>query len=205
MMENGRLYDKKDMVKAGCHDCIGCAECCTGMGDTVILDPGDVYRLTSGLGKSMEEMMDKWVSLHVEDGIILPHVRMTGENGHCVFLNEEGRCRIHAYRPGLCRLFPLGRQYEEGSVKYFLLEACPAKNKTKVKIEKWLDIPDVKQYESFLATWHYLLKSLREKKDNAQEINVLLLKVFFFMPYKAEKDFYSQFAERLVFFQESGV
>lgn len=197
-----KLYDKNDMVKTGCHDCKGCSSCCRGMGDTVILDPFDVYRLTTGLGKSFEELMNGSIALHVEKGIILPHVQMEEKSGHCVFLNEEGRCRIHAYRPGLCRIFPLGRSYEEGTLKYFLLEDCPAQNKTKVKVEKWIDTPDISQNEKFLVTWHYLVKALREKTEEAQKVNVLLLKVFYFMPYSGEIDFYSQFEERMVLFEE---
>ena len=197
-----KLYDKNDMVKTGCHDCKGCSSCCRGMGDTVILDPFDVYRLTTGLGKSFEELMNGSIALHVEEGIILPHVQMEEKSGHCVFLNEEGRCRIHAYRPGLCRIFPLGRSYEEGTLKYFLLEDCPAQNKTKVKVEKWIDTPDISQNEKFLVTWHYLVKALREKTEEAQKVNVLLLKVFYFMPYSGEIDFYSQFEERMVLFEE---
>ena len=192
-----RLYDRSDMVKAGCHDCKGCSECCRGMGDTVILDPFDIYRLTTGLGKSFEELMNGSIALHVEEGIILPHIQMKEGNGPCVFLNGEGRCSIHAYRPGLCRLFPLGRNYEEGRLQYFLLNDCPAQNKTKVKVDKWLDTPNMVQYEGFLITWHYLLKELRNRTEEAQAVNVLMLKTFYLKPYRTDTDFYSQFEERV--------
>ena len=145
-----RVYSKSDMVKAGCNDCKGCSDCCIGMGDTILLDPLDVKQLSEGMQKSVEELLEGIISLHVEDSIILPHMQMTDGNGQCVCLNEEGRCSIHTFRPGLCRLFPLGRSYEEGKLKYFLLEDCPAKNKTKVKIEKWLQIPELTKYEKFL-------------------------------------------------------
>ena len=207
-----RVYSKSDMVKAGCNDCKGCADCCIGMGDTILLDPLDVKQLSEGMQKSVEELLEGIISLHVEDSIILPHMQMTDGNGQCVCLNEEGRCSIHTFRPGLCRLFPLGRSYEEGKLKYFLLEDCPAKNKTKVKIEKWLQMPELTKYEKFLTDWHFLLKELRikaqelqtvkgEEADTAQEIiknmNMLLLQIFYFTPYVAEVDFYSQFEKRL--------
>ena len=44
-ISDGKLYDSNDMVKADCHDCEGCCDCCQGMGDSVLLDPYDVYRL----------------------------------------------------------------------------------------------------------------------------------------------------------------
>ena len=45
---------------------------------------------------------------------------MNNEKEACYFLNEEGRCSIHSFRPGICRLFPLGRFYEEEGFRYFL-------------------------------------------------------------------------------------
>ena len=120
-ISDGKLYGNNDMVKISCHDCAGCSSCCQGMGDSIWLDPYDIYQLTKNLGKTMEELLAREVELHVEDGLILPNLKMMDEsNPHCAFLNEEGRCSIHAFRPGYCRLFPLGRNYEEGKLTYFV-------------------------------------------------------------------------------------
>ena len=43
-ISDGRLYEANDMVKTDCQDCKGCFDCCTGMGDSVVLDPLDVWR-----------------------------------------------------------------------------------------------------------------------------------------------------------------
>ena len=112
-ISDGRLYDANDMVKADCQDCKGCCDCCKGMGDSVILDPYDVCRLSRGLGKQPQELIGTVLELGVSDGNILPHLMMKGKEESCVFLNEEGRCSVHAIRPGFCRLFPLGRYYTE--------------------------------------------------------------------------------------------
>ena len=56
-ISDGRLYDANDMVKADCQDCKGCHDCCTGMGDSVLLDPYDVCRLSRGLRKIPEELI----------------------------------------------------------------------------------------------------------------------------------------------------
>ena len=45
-ISDGKLYSRDDMVKAGCDDCRGCSACCHGMGNSIVLDPYDVYRLT---------------------------------------------------------------------------------------------------------------------------------------------------------------
>lgn len=203
-ISDGKLYGNNDMAKISCHDCAGCSSCCQDMGESIWLDPYDVYQLTKNLGKTMEELLAKEVELHVEDGLILPNLKMVGEKiPQCAFLNEEGRCSIHAFRPGYCRLFPLGRNYEEDKLTYFVLkDACPAPNKSKVKINKWLGVPNLKAYEEFLVEWHGLTKRLRalyveNMEDEAviKAINMKFLQVFYLAPYESE-DFYGEFENR---------
>lgn len=199
-----KLYGNNDMAKIDCHDCKGCSSCCRDMGESIWLDPYDVWQLTTSLGKNFEMLMAKEVELHVEEGLIMPNIRMAGEGEpKCSFLNEEGRCSIHGIRPGFCRLFPLGRNYEDGKLSYFVLEdACPAPAKSKMKINKWLGIPRLKEYETFLVEWHALTKGLRmffaENTDNeavTKAVNMQFLQMFYLTPYTSD-DFYVQFAVR---------
>ena len=204
-ISDGKLYGNNDMVKISCHDCAGCSSCCRDMGQSIWLDPYDVYRLTTNLGKGMQELLEKEVEFHVEDGLILPNLRMIGEGEpYCVFLNEEGRCSIHEFRPGFCLLFPLGRNYEEDKLTYFVLkDACAAPNKSKVKINKWLNVPNLKSYENFLVEWHGLTKHLRgvyeehaEEEAAIKAVNMKFLQIFYLTTYE-ETDFYPQFEERM--------
>ena len=162
-ISDGRLYDANDMVKADCQDCKGCCDCCKGMGDSVILDPYDVCRLSRGLGKQSQELIGTVLELGVSDGNILPHLMMKGKEESCVFLNEEGRCSVHAIRPGFCRLFPLGRYYTEDGFKYIIqIHECAKKNRSKIKVKKWIDTPDLRQYEKFVWDWHQFLLDVQE-------------------------------------------
>ena len=96
-MQMDKLYGNNDMVKVGCHDCMGCSDCCKDMGDSIWLDPYDVYQLTNGLGKAFEALLVKEVELHVEDGLILPNIKMVGDEiVKCSFLNAQGILRDHA-------------------------------------------------------------------------------------------------------------
>lgn len=203
-VSDGRLYGLNDMVKAGCEDCVGCSACCRGMGTSIVLDPYDMYRLTTGLGRSFEQLMAGKIELHVVDGMILPNLSMSGPGEACGFLDENGRCSIHPHRPGICRLFPLGRIYENRSFQYFLqVNECRKENRSKVKVKKWIDTPEVKRYETFVADWHYFLKDLEEMNrrsgDAEQEktVNLYILQLFYRMPYEADKGFYEQFEARL--------
>ena len=127
---------------------------------------------------------------------------MTGAEEACAFLNAEGRCSIHPHRPGICRLFPLGRYYENHRFQYFLqIHECPKEPKTKVKVKKWIDTPELKKSEQFINAWHDLywnagqtLKLGDEK--TSRESNLYLCRNFL-TPYEKERTFYEQFAERL--------
>lgn len=208
-ISDGKLYGPNDMVKADCHGCKGCSQCCHGMGNSIILDPFDGYRLTKGLQKELAELIGTALELNVVDGVILPNLRMAGGEEACFFLNEEGRCSIHAHRPGICRLFPLGRYYENGSFKYFLQTGeCAETVRSKVKVSKWIDTPDLARNQQFVTTWHYLVNQVEElinqSEDDAfrKNLNMFLLNTFYLTPYDKERDFYEQFQERLAHFRE---
>ena len=148
-ISDGKLYTSNDMVKADCGDCEGCSACCHGMGESIVLDPLDIYRLTTNLEMTFEQLLSQYVELNVVDGIILPNLKMAGSNEACGFLDRNGRCSIHAHRPGICRLFPLGRYYEDGGFQYFLqTHECKKENRTKVKVKKWIDTPNVALYKA---------------------------------------------------------
>ena len=203
-ISDGNLYEANDMVKADCQDCKGCSDCCQGMGDTVILDPLDVHRLCAGLKKSPEELLGSALELGITDGNILPHLAMRGEQERCVFLNTEGRCSIHDIRPGFCRLFPLGRYYTEDGFKYILqIHECKKKNRSKIKVKKWLDTPNLKQYEKFVLDWHNFLLDVQEvfyeteDETLVKNLNMYVLSRFYYTPYKEDEDFYLQFYVRL--------
>ena len=138
------------------------------------------------------------------DGNILPHLCMSGKKQCCVFLNEQGRCSIHDFRPGFCRLFPLGRFYENGGFKYFLqIHECKKTSRSKIKVKKWIDTPDLRQYEKFVADWHYFLLDVQEVLYNATDaqliknLNLYVVNRFYMKPYEVGRDFYEQFEERL--------
>lgn len=202
-VSDGRLYGINDMVKAGCDGCSGCFECCQGMGNSIVLDPYDVCRLTTGLNCRFEDLLADKLDLNVVDGIILPNLKMSTEGDRCVFLNMEGRCGIHSLRPGICRIFPLGRIYENGSFQYFLqVHECKKRNRTKVKVKKWIDTPDIARNNTFIIRWHYFLKDLSEKipalpEAKVKQINMYILNAFFVTLYEERRDFYQQFEERM--------
>ena len=203
-ISDGKLYDLNDMVKADCKDCEGCSACCKGMGNSIVLDPLDVFRLTKGLNCTFEALIQNQAELNVVDGIVLPSIRMGEEGEAWGFLDPQGRCSIHSFRPGICRLFPLGRIYTEEGIRYFLqIYECAKKNRTKVKVRSFMDNPDGKRYDKFIADWHDFLKKAENEMEKhndpnfTRELSMNVLKMFYLTPYEKEQDFYDQFGKRL--------
>jgi len=198
-----KLMTSRDLAKISCKACNGCGECCHGMDDTIHLDPYDIFMLTSGLKKSFADLVNVRIGLRVDDGLVLPYLLMLRDKDCCSFLGDDGRCRIHAFRPGFCRLFPLGREYDGQNFRYFVTDGgCDMPGKTKIRIDRWLEIPNLKKYEAFVARWHYFVKGLQEmlyEKQNAelnQRIAMFVLEMFFERPYNFSGDFYEQFDRR---------
>lgn len=210
-ISDGRRYGLKDMVKADTGGCQGCYKCCTGMGNSIVLDPYDVWKLRVHL--SGESDTDTWkmedsvqrtdfrvigfedllksgkIELNMVDGLILPNLKMD-ENDRCAFLNDEGRCTIHTVRPGICRLFPLGRIYDgEGGFSYFLqTRECIKENRVKIKVKKWIDVPCTEKNQQFIAAWHYFIRDVGQhmqdykrsgQGDRLHDVAMYILNEFF--------------------------
>ena len=201
-ISDGKLYTANDMVKADCRGCQGCSDCCRGMGNSIVLDPMDIRRLCNGLDTDFAGLMKQYIELNVVDGMILPNLTMRKDTDACAFLDENGRCRIHPHRPGICRMFPLGRYYEEKGFRYFMqIHECTKADRGKVKVYKCLDTPNLKSYEQYITDWHQFLLQCEEgiktlDTDNIRVLTLYVLRLFYQTPY-ADSDFYSQFYTRL--------
>lgn len=205
-ISDGRLYSSGDMVRADCRDCEGCSECCRGMGSSIILDPMDVWRLQKEIKKGFQALLEEGkIELNMADGMILPNLKMDAEREACPFLDGQGRCSVHDCRPGLCRLFPLGRYYEENGFRYFIqIHECRKQDRGKIKIKKWLGIPNLKAYENYILEWHGFLNQCEDALETLNEENVRILELyvlrrFYETAYMAadENGFYEEFSARM--------
>lgn len=164
-ISDGKLYTANDMVKTDTAGCVGCTEvCCHGMGSSIVLEPYDVYRLTTGLGKIFEELLGEGlVEINVVDGIMLPNMKMNPDTGSCAFLDGTNRCTIHGLRPGVCRLFPLGRYWEDVThYKYILQKGqCHKDNLTKIKVKRWIG-SEPAGYDEYVSKWHAYLVRIKQ-------------------------------------------
>ena len=105
-ISDGKLYGPNDMVKADCGGCAGCSSCCHGMGKSVILDPFDIFQLTENLKCSFEQLLEKKLELNIVDRIILPNLKMDGQEECCPFFGWERTVQYPSVPPVCLPSFP---------------------------------------------------------------------------------------------------
>jgi len=206
---DGKFYGIKDMVKADAGGCDGCSVCCHGVGELVQLTPYDLYEITYALNCGYSDLIDHKIELRQEKGLELPHLKMLGETEACSFLDDQGRCTLHQNRPNICRLFPLGRIYEDRDFKYFLqVDACTKTKLGKVKIKKWLGIERYNENKAFILKWqdfiqavNFRMKFIQGEEEKA-DIRSYVLNHFFRFDLEDKEDFYDLFDKQLALAKE---
>lgn len=211
---DGCFYRPEDMVPVGCSDCAGCSDCCRNTGDSIVLDPYDMYLLSKGTGKTFTDMIEREIEIRLVDGLVLPNLiqqrvkepgsEFAGAPGEgCAFLSAGGRCTIHPFRPGFCRLYPMGRYYTEDGFRYILQKnECTGREKTPVLLRDWIGVEDLPRYEAFVLGWHDFKKSAEAAMEGLTQrsrgsVRNYILQLFFVHPYITELDFYAQYAARM--------
>ena len=201
-ISDGKLYDIEDMVKADTCGCNGCSDCCKDVGDLVVLTPFDIYEMTTYLNTDFDKLLGDKILLRENNKITLPYLKMQDENKNCSFLDKNGRCTIHLKRPNICRLFPLGRAYQDNDFKYFLqVDNCPKDELKDVKVSQWINIENYNENKKFILEWYKFIKALTFRlkfvrdEDEIENINQILLDSFYRV--KIDNDFYKSFEELL--------
>lgn len=102
------VLDLSDPFQAAC-DTDGCAANCCTKSAPIVLNPYEIALICSASGMSYEDLLD---IVETDRANAFPLV-MLPRNPACHFFSGRG-CRIYAARPLACRLYPLGRVYENG-------------------------------------------------------------------------------------------
>lgn len=120
--------------------CRKCLQCCRFK--SIQVNPYEIARLASALRITTTEFIAVYT---VNGGTCLS----CDEDGCCVFLGEEG-CAVHADRPLVCRLYPLGRHldgYGQESFSELVQEAgCNGSYEAGGNIGDYVNSQDVAVY-----------------------------------------------------------
>src|SRR5262245_42571997 len=91
--------------------CHRCSRCCRNK--DIQVNPYEVARLARARNETARQFRAAWTI----DGTVLRRK----SDGSCVFLGPQG-CEVHADRPLVCRLYPLGRHLRSDGSEYFTIQ-----------------------------------------------------------------------------------
>lgn len=151
--------------------CRRCLSCCHFK--KIQLNPYEVARLAANRGISTTAFLDQYTIA----GSVL---RFTDE-GSCIFLDANG-CSVHADRPLVCRLYPLGRYVDYYGVETFsqieLEDGCRGELGEAGPIAHYLEeqgaLPFMAAADRYLGLLWFLMDQLQEQETGLPEREILL-------------------------------
>ena len=187
--------------------CTACGKCCKDRQD-ILLSPYDLNRMARFLKVEMGEIIQTYCVCHEGSSSHLPVVvlDMRSPQKTCPFL-ERRKCRIHAAKPTVCALFPLGRVGSEDhdSVQYILQHVdCGARDEEH-SVREWLGEFGLEESETWFHVWNKATVTLAKRmiplaeKLTAGMMNPILqgLLETLYIHYDMEKEFMEQFCENV--------
>lgn len=189
--------------------CVQCGDCCRNRED-ILLTPFDLFRIAGQLGIAPGEVVKNYCEAYIGSSSHFPVVRLlpVGDDKACPFL-KENRCFIHASKPTVCALFPLGRAMQYGALKgeqerklFYILQYvdCGLRDQTHT-VEKWLGEFELESSEAWFIEWTDVLEKLvtlihqfdEMLSDKLMETILNIVFVVIYLNYQQGVDFMQQF------------
>lgn len=156
-----------DRDAAFSYRCAACNRCCRGK--RIQLNPYEMARLA----RALEIPLDGFLRTCVEGEVYL----RWNPDKSCIFLGPEG-CRVHADRPLVCRLYPLGRIVNADGERFVEVTPHPETEGAYGKdgvIADYLNqqgaAPFIKAADAYYAL--YLRLSAAEQADDSQFVDMM--------------------------------
>lgn len=154
------------------YSCRRCLICCRFK--TIQLNPYEIARLASNRGLSTTLFIERFTT---NSGTFL----QSKQDGTCIFL-DAGGCSVHAARPLVCRLYPLGRHVDFLGVEHFSQmesdEGCQGIFHENGTIEQYLEeqcaLPFMRAADRYLDLLWHLLEGLKEQGSESSESATIL-------------------------------
>lgn len=207
-LQRGNLDVLKDKLMTldseFCFECDGCGRCCRNQ-DTILLTARDIYHIARSLHLTMEEVIRLYTEVYIGRNSKVPvvHLLSNGPNRTCPFLRDD-RCIVHAAKPVVCALYPLGRIYIDGSgsARYFLQDTNCGKNTKRHTVRSWLNAFGIPEQDRFflqwnqaIAEWGQLVRLAEERATDSALCQLIwnILQVWLYEKYDTSQDFMRQF------------
>jgi len=187
--------------------CYGCGKCCKNRED-ILLNAQDVYRMAKHLKLEPKQLIERYCEAYVGEQSFVPVVRLRprGKYNACPLLQDK-RCGVHAAKPTVCALYPLGRYCaapkdgEQMETKYFLQPITCGGHKNNT-VRGYLESFGFPLVDPFHVMWSKLLMELvtfsREAIRNGVHMGAIeviwdTMQGFLYLHYNTDADFQIQF------------
>lgn len=177
-MTKDEIVQRIDEITMGLDDtfqfhCTKCGKCCIDRED-ILLTARDIYKISAYLKITPMEIFKTYCESYIGENSRMPIVRLKpqGNAKRCVFLKNR-KCIVHAAKPSVCALYPLGRfmkinndSFNEGSlgdatVQYLLQDdvMCGDKSETH-KVREWIAGFDIPVEDAAFIAWNNALAKI---------------------------------------------
>ena len=185
--------------------CTECGKCCKQRAD-ILLTPYDLNRIARYLGVEISQVIGEYCVWYVGKSSKLPVVvmNMQGPEQKCPFL-ERRKCKIHAAKPTVCALFPLGRvgTDKDYSIRYILQPVNCGTKEEEHTVREWLEEFSLEESEAWFREWQKTIMPLTKRmnelgaglsENNLNMVGEGLLNVLY-AHYSNDLDFMEQFQQ----------
>jgi len=194
-MEN----DEIDLQPPYHFKCVQCGNCCSDKNTIVNLTYSDILRIQWDQNLGFKELLDivgfyvfdEPITDEQKEKMVLPHIETQNgqaflglrknDDGTCIFLNENKKCRIYKARPDICRTFPfhfhsiphkdqmekmnVTIEYAAKAIEFCqgIKKSSPIINNTKWMVIGKLTLENIIRDAIFIKRWNEAVKSNKIK------------------------------------------
>lgn len=178
--------DKKFKFK-----CKKCGFCCNF---AIILYPFDIMNICRHLNIKTKEFLEKYAVIVPDENKIMRCVLKKAPK--CLF-NKDNLCTIYNARPVRCRLFPIGRYFEDNKVEYLLpRNRCIGFNSNKKQsVKEWVNDQDASQFDDMANEWSNFIIRLKNGNYPLEypKFRIMFIKIF----YDFDNDLIKNYKEKM--------
>mgnify|MGYP000980895264 CR=1 FL=1 len=166
-------------------------------GIDLILTAYDIFRIARHLCATPEVIIDKYCESYIGDESRIPVVRAKPKihDGVCPFL-RNGKCSIHAAKPVICAVFPLGRAYTSDNEEFYFFQNVPCGDKNTHTVREWIREFGIPEVDSIGRLWSdfviWLARNMQKMKHFKKDtLNLVWSAIFhhLYLNYDIQKPF----------------
>ncbi|MFH1276231.1 MAG: YkgJ family cysteine cluster protein [Candidatus Woesearchaeota archaeon] len=158
--------------------CTKCGQCCDKT--MIALYPFDIRIICDHLNISTTQFHEKYSAFTIDnENIVRCFLR---NRPRCPFKDVNNKCSIYDFRPVRCRLYPIGRFFQEDQTHYLVAnDPSPGFNSNKKQsIAEWLEEQGVTKYDPLTERWnHFLIKLKNHPQINEEDFQMKFKEIFY--------------------------